>query len=137
MKKGILTEIIKSYNIKEIEKHLIYSFLNANNLDYFNNEILKSYFTDFKENSKLYFDILNLEITSIKELENYLELLIPTEDRKFNGAFFTPTYIVDFIINEVKPEEHHKNLDPSCGCGAFLIGIAEYYKNTFKKSIKK
>ena len=43
-----------------------------------------NYFIDFKENSKLYIDTFNLEITTIKELENYLELLIPAEDRKFN-----------------------------------------------------
>lgn len=137
MKKGILNEMVKSYNLNDIETHLVYSFLNSNKLDYSKNEILKNYFIDFKENSKLYIDTFNLEITTIKELENYLELLIPAEDRKFNGAFFTPTYIVDFIINEVKPNENDKNLDPSCGCGAFLIGLAEYYKNTFKKSVKK
>lgn len=137
MKKGILNEMVKSYNLNDIETHLVYSFLNSNKLDYSKNEILKNYFIDFKKNSKLYIDTFNLEITTIKELENYLELLIPAEDRKFNGAFFTPTYIVDFIINEVKPNENDKNLDPSCGCGAFLIGLAEYYKNTFKKSVKK
>ena len=137
MKKGIFNEMVKSYNLKEIENHLVYSFLNSTKLDHSKSEILNNYFIDFKENSKLYFDTFNLEITTIKELENYLELLIPAEDRKFNGAFFTPTYIVDFIINEVKPNENDKNLDPSCGCGAFLIGIAEYYKTTFKKSVKK
>lgn len=137
MKKAILNEMVKSYNLKDIESHLVYSFLNSNKLDYSNNEILNSYFNGFNENSKIYFDVLNLQIITIKELENYLELLIPAEDRKFNGAFFTPTYIVDFIINEVKPNEKDKNLDPSCGCGAFLIGLAEYYKTTFEKSVKK
>jgi adenine-specific DNA-methyltransferase len=137
MKKGIINEMVKSYNLKEIESHLIYSFLNSNKLDYSKNEILNNYFIYFKENSILYFDIFKLEITTIKELENYLELLIPAEDRKFNGAFFTPTYIVDFIINEVKPNVNDKNLDPSCGCGAFLIGLAEYYKKMFNKSVKK
>ena len=115
----------------------MFSYLKNNELEYSKNEILNNYFIDFEENPILYFDIFNLEITTIKVLENYLELLIPSEDRKFNGAFFTPTYIVDFIINEVKPNENDKNLDPSCGCGAFLIGLAEYYRNTFKKSIKK
>jgi adenine-specific DNA-methyltransferase len=137
MKKGVLNEMVKSYSLYEIEKHLIYSYLTNNKLDYSNNSILKNYLLNFQENTKLYFDTFNLEISSIKELESYLELLIPQQDRKFNGAFFTPTYIVDFIINEVKPSENHKNLDPSCGCGAFLIGLAEYYKITFSKSVKK
>lgn len=137
MKKGIFNELVKTYNLKEIENHLVHNFLIINKLDYSKNQILNNYFVGFKKNSKLYFDTFNLEIGTIKELENYLELLIPTEDRKFNGAFFTPTYIVDFIINEVKPKDKDKNLDPSCGCGAFLIGLAEYYKTKYKKSIKK
>ena len=137
MKKGVFNEMVKLYNLKEIENHLVYSFLISNKLDYSKNEIINNYFIDFKENSQLYFDTLYLEIVTIKELENYLELLIPAEDRKVNGAFFTPTYIVDFILNELEPKENDKNLDPSCGCGAFLIGLAEYYKIKFKKSIKK
>ena len=137
MKKGVFNEMVKLYNLKEIENHLVYSFLISNKLDYSKNEIINNYFIDFKENSQLYFDTLYLEIVTIKELENYLELLIPAEDRKVNGAFFTPTYIVDFILNELEPKENDKNLDPSCGCGAFLIGLAEYNKIKFKKSIKK
>ncbi|MFZ4456321.1 MAG: HsdM family class I SAM-dependent methyltransferase [Bacteroidales bacterium] len=137
MKKGIFNEILKSYSLNEIETHLIYYYLTTYKLDYSNNTILTKFLEDFQQNTKLYFDVFNLDISSLKDLENYLELLIPQRDRKFNGAFFTPTYIVDFIINEVKPSRFAKNLDPSCGCGAFLIGIAEYYKANFNKSIKE
>ncbi|MFH1198070.1 MAG: N-6 DNA methylase [bacterium] len=73
----------------------------------------------------------------MKELENYLELFIPNKDRKLNGAFFTPNYIIDYIIKEIDPKESDKNLDPSCGSGAFLIGLAEYYKCKYKKPIKE
>jgi tRNA1(Val) A37 N6-methylase TrmN6 len=62
---------------------------------------------------------------------------MPENDRKLNGAFFTPTYIVDYIIGEIKPQENARNIDPSCGSGAFLIGIAEYYYKTYGKSIKR
>jgi tRNA1(Val) A37 N6-methylase TrmN6 len=73
---------------------------------------------------------------SIKDLENQLELLIPTKDRKINGAHFTPNYIVRYIVNQIAPKENDTNLDPSCGSGAFLIGLVEYYRNRFRKSIK-
>jgi methylase of polypeptide subunit release factors len=99
--------------------------------------ILTSYFNDFELDPKLYFDTSSLNISSIKELENYLELIIPFNDRKFNGAFFTPDYIIDFIINEIQPKENDTNLDPSCGCGAFLVGLTDYYRKTFNKPIKK
>lgn len=136
MKKAVLKEIVKSYELVDIENHLIFSYLRDNNLDYSNNVILNKYLIDFKENEKLCKDILKLEISLIKELESHLELLMPQEDKKINGAFFTPTYIVDFIINEVEPKEQDKNIDPSCGCGVFLIGLAEYYKKRFGKSVK-
>jgi len=86
---------------------------------------------------ELYIKVSSLDVQTIKELENYLELLIPLSDRKLNGAFFTPNYIIDFIIKEVQPQITDRNLDPSCGCGAFLVGLVEYYKNTFDKPIRE
>ena len=137
IKKGILNQLIQNHDLISLEQHLIYSYLRNNNLGFDENPILTSYFKDFTQISQLYFDTSTLSISTIKELENYLELIIPVTDRKFNGAFFTPDYIIDFIINEVQPQENHKNLDPSCGCGAFLVGLTDYYKRTFNKPIKK
>lgn len=136
MKKSILNELINTQDLRSLEQHLVFSYLINNKLDFKKSPILIEYFKAFEQNTKLYFDTSTLEISSIKELENHLELIIPQGDRKLNGAFFTPNYIIDFIINEVKPQENHKNLDPSCGCGAFLIGLVDYYKRTFNKSIK-
>jgi len=137
IKKGILNQLIQTHDLKSLEKHLIYSYLTNNKINYSENLILTDYFKDFEQIPQLYLDTSALPISTIKELENYLELIIPVTDRKFNGAFFTPDYIIDFIINEVQPQEEHKNLDPSCGCGAFLVGLTDYYKRTFNKSIKK
>jgi adenine-specific DNA-methyltransferase len=137
IKKGILNQLIKTHDLKSLEKNLIYSYLTNNKLSFDKSPILKSYFKDFEQNPQLYFDTSSLNISSIKELENYLELIIPVGDRKFNGAFFTPDYIIDFIINEIQPKENDTNLDPSCGCGAFLVGLTDYYKKTFNKPIKK
>ena len=136
VKKAILNELISTQDLKSLEQHLVFSYLTNNKLDFAKSPILSNYFKDFEQNTKLYFDTSSLEIETIKDLENHLELIIPQTDRKLNGAFFTPDYIIDFIINEVKPQSNHKNLDPSCGCGAFLIGLTEYYKNTFGKTIQ-
>ncbi|PCJ62695.1 MAG: DNA methyltransferase [Bacteroidetes bacterium] len=137
MNKSTINELLNSHEIKLIEKHLIYSFLQNNNLEPSKSPIISELFADFKTEPEIYFLVLTLNIKELKLLENYLELLIPTNDRKVNGAFFTPTYVVDFIIKEVSPKNKDKCLDPSCGCGAFLIGLVEYYQNTFNKSVKK
>lgn len=136
MNKGIINELHNSYDISLIEKHFIYSFLQSNQLNLDKNLIISELLKDFEPVPEIYLLVSTLEIKDLKLLENYLELLIPKNDRKVNGAFFTPTYIVDFIIKKVSPQNNDKCLDPSCGCGAFLIGLVEYYQKTFKKSIK-
>lgn len=137
IRKGLLNELLKTQDIKNLEKHLIYSFLTNLKLDYSKSPILSKYLKGFEKDAKLYFDTSSLDIQTVKDLENHLEIIIPEKDRKFNGAFFTPNYIIDFIIAEIKPKETDKNIDPSCGSGAFLIGLTEYYKSKYKKSIKK
>ena len=137
MNKTIINELLNSHEINLIEKHLIYSFLQNNDLELSKSPILLELLADFKTEPEIYLTVSTLDIKDLKLLENYLELLIPKNDRKVNGAFFTPTYVVDFIIKETSPKINDKCLDPSCGCGAFLIGLVEYYKQTFKKSVKE
>jgi methylase of polypeptide subunit release factors len=136
VKKTILNDLISNQDLTSLEKHLVCQYLNNKNLDFTESPILTEYLKTFEQDTNLFFGVSSLEIDTIKDLENHLELIIPQTDRKLNGAFFTPDYIIDFIINEVKPQPNDKNLDPSCGCGAFLIGLTDYYKNTFDKSIK-
>lgn len=137
MKKRIINELLNTHNINVIEQHLVYSFLQNKNLDFSNSQLINGLLKGFTIQTDIYLIISALEITDLKLLENYLELLIPKTDRKVNGAFFTPTYVVDFIINEVQPSKKDKCLDPSCGCGAFLIGLVEYYQKKYNKGIKK
>lgn len=136
IKKAILNDLVSTQDLKSLEQHLVFQYLTNKNLDFAQSPLLADYFKDFEQNTKLFFDVSVLEIETIKDLENHLELIIPQTDRKLNGAFFTPDYIIDFIINNVKPQVNDRNLDPSCGCGAFLIGLTEYYKTNFSKSVK-
>lgn len=137
MNKAKINDLIQKFDIADIEKHLIYIYLDNKNLDFNNSPVLIKKLKNFQTSVDLFLLCSALEINDLKTLENYLELLIPKNDRKVNGAFFTPNYIVDFIINETKPTESEKCLDPSCGCGAFLIGLVEYFKRNFSKSIKE
>lgn len=58
------------------------------------------------------------------------------EVRKAGGVYYTPTYIVDYIVKETvgkllegktpKEAAEIKILDPACGSGSFLIGAYQY-----------
>lgn len=133
MNKKAIKNVIGSHSTEDIAQYLIYEYAVSKGLNWENSPVLSSFFHsfDFRKNK-----FNSLEINSLKELESHLELLIPEKDRKLNGAFFTPNYIVDFIINEVEPKENDRCLDPSCGTGAFLIGLVEYYIKKYNKTIK-
>ncbi len=64
------------------------------------------------------------------------------EVRKAGGVYYTPTYIVDYIVKQTvgkllegkKPGPHSpvsqlKILDPACGSGSFLLGAYQYLLN--------
>ncbi|MEA3452241.1 MAG: N-6 DNA methylase, partial [Bacteroidota bacterium] len=129
--------LLNNWDILNIESHFIYYYIKFKKIDYSKSRLLNDYFKNFTLNKSLFNSLQTFELSTIKHLENSLELIIPNDDRKLNGAFFTPNYIVDFIINTIKPQENEKNLDPSCGRGAFLVGLVNYYKTTYNKSIKR
>lgn len=130
-----LTDIIYKYGVTDAEKALVYYYINANNISKESHPFIDNYLSDFKINEILINDIASLEHNTLAELAVDMELLIPDEDRKTNGAFFTPQYIVDYIINEIHPSDKAKVIDISCGSGAFLLGILRYYHSKLNKKV--
>ncbi len=57
-------------------------------------------------------------------------------DRRGKGVYYTPAPLVDYLVfntlknvfHELQPEriQHMQILDPSCGCGAFLIATVRF-----------
>ena len=137
MEKIVINELIKKYDIVLIEKHLIYWYLENNELDLKKSLVLSKFMAGFKPSQELISLISKIKKYDLKQLEKYLELLIPRQDRKVNGAFFTPTYVVEFIIKSISPQANEKCLDPSCGSGAFLVGLVEYFRKKYNKSVKE
>ena len=82
------------------------------------------------ELSKINFAEINFDL--IGDLyEHYLNL----DDRKEKGQYYTPHFIVEFILNRVgwslqKSKEliPKSFLDPACGSGGFLVEIAKRYR---------
>lgn len=63
------------------------------------------------------------------------------EERKRKGSFYTPHYIVDYIVNNImsnldlKKNPCIKVLDPSCGSGYFLVRVYEILMEKFNENL--
>jgi len=93
----------------------------------------------------------------IIRLESNQEVVVDEkpEVKKSGGIYYTPTYIVDYIVKHTigelvkgkTPQEvsNLRFLDPACGSGSFLIGVYQflldwhlhYYLNDSKQKRKK
>ncbi|MCS2382571.1 N-6 DNA methylase [Bacteroides thetaiotaomicron] len=104
-------------------------------MDYTQSAFLVEYFNNYIASESLSKSIEELNHYSFEDITNDMELLIPVKDRKTNGAFFTPSYIVDYIIETVNPQYNNKVIDLSCGSGAFILGLLKYYVSNHKKTV--
>jgi len=132
IKYNLIYDLYNDYSYTDIEISIVKKYISLKNINIKESKILQSYIR--QQNKEVNLD--DITMFNIKDIERYFELLISNKNRKEHGAFFTPDYIVDYIIKKVQPKENDTNLDPSCGCGAFLIGLVDYYSKTFNKSVK-
>lgn len=130
-----INSLLKEYEIEDIEKHLIFHFLSVRGLDYQKSPFLKKYFVDFSTDEGLSAKIVQLNHIELTDITSDMELLIPKKDKKTNGAFFTPPYVVDYIIKTVNPTSNEKVADLSGGSGAFVLGLLRYYTEVLGVSV--
>jgi len=75
------------------------------------------------------FDIYDFSIIPVEFISNVYEHFIGEENQAKKGAYYTPVFLVDYIIKETvkkyfkanKNEYNCKVLDPACGSGIFLV----------------
>ena len=54
--------------------------------------------------------------------------VMPSEDRRRLGEYYTPDWLAEAIVKEVVPQPLHKRvLDPACGSGTFLRAAIRQY----------
>lgn len=104
------------------------------------------------------FEFYDFSIIPIEFISNVYELFIGQDNQKKEGAYYTPLFLVDYILKETvekKIGERNSNfsckvLDPACGSGIFLVEslrkiIEKYIRETgcdvkspnFKTALKK
>src|SRR3989344_3075500 len=132
-----LEKILSQYESSVIETALVQLFVEANSIQVKSNLLIKNLLSDKSDSVLIAKELLvnKIETKNITDFVNAFELLVPHNDKKINGAFFTPKNITDFIASQTITSVSQKICDPSCGCGAFLIAAAIFISEKFKKEI--
>src|SRR3989338_7528209 len=58
-------------------------------------------------------------------------IVLTREDKRKSGQFYTPEPIVEYMISYLGLSRASTILDPTCGCGAFLVRIFQHLNNKF------
>lgn len=137
-------------DFKEIEKEIMQALLVK--ISEFYNMKDTSFLSLSKEDIK---DIKNTEIYHrLKDIENNINLqdenIIPIVYEFLNkgnykqellSVYYTPLWLIEYIISNTLPNLSYsdsiKILEPSCGCGMFIIYLFDYLYDNFKKETKE
>lgn len=113
---------------------------------------------DIVSGQKSLFDLYDFSILPIEFISNVYEKFIGKVNQADSGAFYTPTFLVDYILTKTVDQKLNGHniyyncrvLDPACGSGIFLVEtlrkiIEKYKENTkvevdsfeFKEALKK
>jgi adenine-specific DNA-methyltransferase len=128
---------LKTYSLEVLEQTLIQEYCARHTLEWRKSSVLSAYLSEQVHSTSLAQHLAHYSICSLAELESCLELLIPADDRKVNGTFFTPTYIVDSVLKRLRPGIDDTVLDPSCGSGAFLLGTVRYMIERYELPVRQ
>jgi len=100
---------------------------------------------DLKTNQGSLFDIYDFSIIPIEFISNVYESFIGEQNQKKSGAYYTPTFLVDYILKYTLDDYFKQNpniynckvLDPACGSGIFLVETLRKLINQYEKVTKK
>ncbi len=83
------------------------------------------------------FELYDFNIIPIELISNIYEILLGEKKRDRDNAFYTPDYLVEYILDKtitkgLKNKNELKVLDPACGSGAFLV---DSYRRIIQKNL--
>lgn len=86
---------------------------------------------ELKTGQMSFFDFYDFSVIPIEFISNIYEFFLGPESQRRKGAYYTPPFLVDYILKETvdayfkeNPGNYHyrcKVLDPACGSGIFLV----------------
>ena len=105
---------------------------------YITNDSSISIYNIYKKISELKIEYLNEN----NILGSFYEKQIQIANKKSNGVYYTPKFIVDYMLKNTIENENILNnpyvrvLDISCGCGNFLLEVYDILYNKFLDNIE-
>lgn len=139
--KNLIAKLLNDYEDRSIHAALFQHWANINKISFSKLERAKSVsrfleIPDLHEVERVR-QILSRFIfkLSIKDTERIFEILIDSGRRKSQGAFYTPDFIIEYLVRHgLKLGNHLRKegpliCDPACGSGGFLIRAAEILKS--------
>lgn len=142
MRQKEIFSLLDKYDVNTLENSLIYLFIEKNSKhNGVKNILIKERLRKINPQATQYLiDFLKraeIEL-NLKNLETIFEMLIEPENRKINGAFYTPNEIVEHLNKKlITKDSNIRVCDPSCGSGAFLVLATKKIANDNKQSIIK
>lgn len=84
------------------------------------------------------FALYDFNIIPVELISNIYEILLGKETRNKDNAFYTPNYLVEYILDRtvtktLKVKSAFTILDPSCGSGVFLV---DSYRRIIQKNLE-
>ena len=126
--KQLVNKLLKITNdVTSIEKALIYSFATQADIDIKKSQWLKKHLSDVDYSIMDKVSHVIGKSLLLNELIAIFEMLVPQNEKKEKGVVYTPEVITDYIVkNTLECDSIPTVLDPSCGCGAFLVAAVEF-----------
>ena len=126
---------VYSTNELDIERMVVYAFVQKEKIAYGNSKLLSGYLSDLGdilcEKSVDFFNNSKFDL-SLDTLVELFEQIIPESEKKEKGIVYTPREIKEYIVSCVcNTNTAPTVIDPSCGCGAFLVTAAQYIREKY------
>lgn len=103
-------------------------------------ELFESFFSEKEilfNGQRSLFSLYDFDIIPVELISSMYEILIGQEIRDKDNAFYTPNYLVEFILDSIVSKSLNEKsyftiLDPSCGSGVFLV---DSYRRIIEKNL--
>lgn len=134
--KSVLPELLKSFSIKQIIKSGFTEILEIDYKAIFDHNLFDRIDFDNSVLERVVFQLSEYNFRNINAdiLGKIYEQHISKQERKSLGQFYTPEWIINFIIKGIPISLDKTILDPACGSGGFLIQVYDILKEKCKKA---